>query len=459
VGSVARLVASSGLVLGLSVLVTVQPAFGAARHAVSHTTTTTIWTPTLAPLPASLPDGRAPEFANLYSTSCSSTSFCVAVGEVQDSIGNVYPLIETGSGNTWAASIAPLPANADSSSPTDILNSVSCSTGGTCVAVGVYVSANPSSQPGLLETYSGGTWTASEAPGSSSLTLTSVSCADSKMCMAVGTIDTPDAPVGDQVSAGIYTFDSGTWQQQAAPPLPSDYTFPPVPEGYSAGISVNSVSCPDESDCVVVGDYTTTAYYTDGGNSLLGLIDTYSSGNWSVEASPLPTNANTTPADADLDAVDCISAEYCVAGGTYARSVSPGTGIPSPGSFVPLLEAFQSGVWSPSQGPLPPDAAPQPSAGIEGISCTAADECMADGIYTTSSSTSGLLLTQSGSGWSAVSAPVPVTPFVLRGSRASSTANGVSLHGVSCMSTTFCRAVGKDGKRPLIERMGKAPRR
>ncbi len=116
------------------------------------------WTPSGAPMPTVLPNGNAPESMNLFSTSCSSASFCVAIGTVADAGLHHFPVAETYSQGSWSVSVLPMPSNADPNSGGGggVLTSVSCPSDGVCAAVGVYDVFDPSldgdNQIGLLET-------------------------------------------------------------------------------------------------------------------------------------------------------------------------------------------------------------------------------------------------------------------------------------------------------------------
>jgi hypothetical protein len=67
--------------------------------------------------------------------------FCAAVGGFRDTHGTLQGLIETRSGGTWTASDAPLPANAATNPKVSLLN-VACSNAGSCMALGAYTDMN-----------------------------------------------------------------------------------------------------------------------------------------------------------------------------------------------------------------------------------------------------------------------------------------------------------------------------
>jgi len=257
--------------------------------------------------------------------------------------------------------------------------------------------------------------------------------------------------VGDDWSARnpqtslTYTLNNGTWQLQPAIPLPSDYLN---------NLVASSVSCPDDNDCVVVGSYGNQDANTTNPETSHGFIDSDTAGTWSTEEALLPSNGNPNPGFIGLqvlDSVDCADAADCVAGGSYEDTS---------GNRGPLLETLQTGSWTPSEAPVPSDSQSNTLAAITGISCPAVGACVADGYYWVDFNAqieSGMLLTQSSTGWSAAAAPTPNSVFgAVRMSastqKTKSTKAKASLNGISCLKKGVCRGVGQYGKRGLIER-------
>ena len=126
----------------------------------------------------------------LNTVSCTSPQSCLAFGGYNEDGGGYFEgVIDTLSGGKWTATTTPTPDDGDVAG----LGSVSC-TGASCVAVGTY----GGSDAGLIDTRSAGTWTATAAPlPSNALTgggtgdevgsiLSSVTCAGSGFCVVVG---------------------------------------------------------------------------------------------------------------------------------------------------------------------------------------------------------------------------------------------------------------------------------
>jgi hypothetical protein len=430
-----------------------------------------LWDPTQAPLPSVLPSGNPAESMDLEATSCSSTSFCVAVGFVIDTNGNFFPVAETFADGSWSAIVVPLPANAQHGSYWDgTLTSVSCPIDGVCAAVGTYLSttSDPSTdaQNGLLENLSGDVWTPTEAPLPSGLgpydaSVDAVSCPDPTTCTAIGWA------ADDSTLALVFTWSSGSWVFEMLP-VPADA------EDYSNGLQLTSISCPDDDDCTAVGAYENSEDLSEG------LILTLSDGIWGATTAPLPANATPAgPGAKILDSVDCPQSNYCVAGGSYhipPMSSADGSGVEA------LLLVYQSGTWTPVQAPLPPDAdVTDLQSFVQSVDCPAENACIAAGSYNLNyaigeyGSEEGMLLTQAPDGsWGAAAAPLPESQESLRGralhtahasTRISSAAEigrsltyaggvdptGSSMNGVSCDNQGFCAAGGADNGSGLIE--------
>jgi len=199
------------------------------------------WRSTLAPLPVS-------EVADqLVSVACPEVSSCVAAGNSWDYSGYSSALLETLSGSTWSAALAPTPAGAFNS----LLQSVACSPGSSlCAASGTYI--DPSNHiHGLLETSSVTGWEDSEAPlpqgaasGDSGVSLPAIACASGSTCLAIGSyLDSSRRRQGL-----LETLSGGTWTAQVAPLPPGASTKPDV--------SLAAISCLSPVACVAVGNYT-----------------------------------------------------------------------------------------------------------------------------------------------------------------------------------------------------------
>ncbi|MGH3224285.1 MAG: hypothetical protein ACRDPY_37320, partial [Streptosporangiaceae bacterium] len=320
------------------------------------------WTASQAPLPANAEPGDAN--AALSGVSCPSVSQCVAVGTYSDTAGNTQGLVVTGSDASWTAEETPLPANAGDSPGTYVAQpfAVSCPSASQCVAVGEYKDGQGSWQ-GLLLTLSNGSWTAAEAPlpdnalGSTDF-LTGVSCPSAAQCVAVGEYGAGGAGVDGM----LLTDTDGSWTAVPAP-LPANNA--------EAGNTVSAVSCPSVSQCVAVGNYGPST------NGQMGLLLTDSGGSWTVAEAPLAADG-ANGGEAPVPAVSCGAVSQCVAGGIYYST--------SGGDYEQgLLLTDSDGSWSAAPAPLPANAqtidGTVTQASVNGASCSSAAQCVAVGNY------------------------------------------------------------------------------
>jgi hypothetical protein len=112
---------------------------------------------------------------SLVGVSCASATFCVAVG---NQFGGAAPesLIESWNGTAW--SIVPGPQRATGGNG---LESVSCTSPASCVAVGGNNTAGP-----LVERWNGTAWSIVPTPGAEGDTAAAVSCLSVGTCTVVG---------------------------------------------------------------------------------------------------------------------------------------------------------------------------------------------------------------------------------------------------------------------------------
>jgi hypothetical protein len=123
-------------------------------------------------------------------TACSTTDFCVSVGDYDDTSysGDTYPLYVPFSGGVAGQdeSVA-LPANVDSSSPDASLAGVSCQSGDVCEAFGSYRDQSGDVDPMVVQIALGMPATAVELtlptrPADMGVALDAISCPPSGTC-------------------------------------------------------------------------------------------------------------------------------------------------------------------------------------------------------------------------------------------------------------------------------------
>lgn len=254
------------------------------------------------------------------------------------------------------------------------------------------------------------------AKGHYNVGLTDVACAAPRNCAAAGYLDS------STVSRGLLFVDEdGSWSV-SEPPLPAT-----LRQGNKSE-SVVSVACPAVGHCVAVGEAAS-------GPQLEPLVFTQRTRGWQETVAPLPAGAK----GGNLGFLSCPSIGNCTAAGTY---------IDSSGNDQGLLLDESSGEWTPSKAGLPPNgsvtAGGQPPA-IQGLSCWAAGNCAAVGIYgDTHGSPQGWLLTQTRGVWTqGVEAQLPANASTNEGSYLYPVIDLV----VSCAPKGDCTAVGGYGDR------------
>jgi hypothetical protein len=307
---------------------------------------------------------------------------CVAVGGYYSSAAapDEYPLAEEWDGQAWTMETVP------SGPRYSYLTDVSCAAPAGdaaagpagCLAVGDFVLAK-----------SGGQWR-TVSPDSD---LVAVSCSAPDSCMAVGTHSAPQVPVF-AVWNGT-TLTGGTIQ--------------PPPHSYQ-GVEISGVSCVSASDCVAVGSYSYGGLATGGpapGARTRTLAEQWNGRGWQL----LPTVD--VSANDYLTAVSCVSAVDCTAVGANQ-------------SQYPIAEQWNGSAWT---------AVSMPTVSIigfmslTGISCPAADACVAAGTYQGEPAAERW----NGSAWRLTLLPQPPVDN-----------HSSQLTGISCVSASECVAVGWD---------------
>ena len=172
------------------------------------------------------PDGQS-----LASVSCTSPSFCEAVG-----VGRFLGLAERWNGRRWTVQRTPFPLGAAVMQ----LNGVACASPSACVAVGFYVAGGYDRELPLIEFWNGRAWAIQPTPEPDPASagdplrkdaaLSGVSCSSPSMCVAVGIYD---FGFGLSDSSGrplVEAWNGRRWSLQQAP------TF-------DEGSSLGAVSC------------------------------------------------------------------------------------------------------------------------------------------------------------------------------------------------------------------------
>jgi hypothetical protein len=338
-----------------------------------------------------------PVARDLFSVSCLTAKNCLAVGQDLNAFnGAGGPLAETWNGTAWKLVAVRLPAGATGGG----LGQVTCLTATNCRAVGFYTTGGR--QYPLYDTWNGKTWTPGRLPGiGGTLTaLEGISCLSAANCVAVGAYTTPGPNA--MPLAGIL---SGVKWTQTRPPAPTGTTV----------AALLSVSCASATFCVGGGEY---ALQKSSG----ALIDLWNGRTWSLMTAAEPRGHSND----FLSGVSCRPSKTCFVVG----SAFVGNGL------VSLAEMWNGKQWVLTPVPWPKGTS---NPGLSGVSCVAANRCVAVGNINQNVFASGNYgkvgaATWNGKAWTVTPTPTPAK-------------NMASLfNGVTCLSATSCVAVGQIGK-------------
>ena len=233
-----------------------------------------------------LPSGTT----TLISVSCPSTSFCMAVGTgtISGVAGNIA--IEWTSSSGWSL-LGSRPGGA---------SSVSCLSASFCLAVGdVY----PNSSAPAASAWNSTTWAPTNAmaqvQGSTSTTVSGVSCTTTSFCMAVGYYLNSSGV--DQALAEQWSGNGSQWSLQSVP----DATYPNEPDNNF----LSAISCVGTSFCMTVGN---DSYYSLEDQPLR---EEWNGSQWSIVPGPTYPAQGETQA---LTGVSCTSSSYCASTGQFS---------------------------------------------------------------------------------------------------------------------------------------------
>jgi hypothetical protein len=340
----------------------------------------------------------------LEDVSCTSVSFCVAVG-AQTSGGPPLPVFYSWNGTAWA--VAPTPT-LPSPYTEAIMTGVSCTGPAWCMATGYALNSTmtDTDTDTLAAEWNGTSWTVVGTPNIPDHVddlLNAVSCTGPSNCMAVGYdsvtgtgLDVPShgtPPVAGQPGfPGFPGFGGPIANAHALSPSTSPHiavtthvlaeqwngtawTVTPTvdPSGVTSP-EFSAVSCAGTGFCMATG-------YSESSSVDQGFAEEWSGGSWSPSTIPAPASGTGNV----LLGVSCISPTSCTAVGTAVSGVSDE-------SEVVVTASWNGNTWT--EGTV---ATPSfPIAAWFGISCLGGGNCIASGGVMTSTSSSTTTLPLSG---------------------------------------------------------------
>lgn len=457
-------------------------------------------------LPTPNPDNT---YEALNGISCVATTFCMAVGTLGLDSGT---LTELWNGSTWK--LVPRPNPPGGVPGGGSLLGVSCTSTTFCMAVGgIYnvSSSSVNSIGGFAEIWSGSSWRLIKTP-QSSYAITSVSCVSPNFCVdGNGDIwnGTSWKSYGNQFSDGEPSGTScvsPSFCMVVAGNI-ADYwngsswkTLTILGGQYSQIANFTGVSCINTSFCMAVGDFVN--FYEPGSSNNFTFAATWNGSSWN------PTGVTGINQEVVLKDTSCITTSFCMAGGYSLNTVDvfylakQGTkwslgwdGVPVLGyinsvSCLSMSFCMTSGgntySWgapsttlveyiNPGTGNSNVSPTPNPTYGgfLTGVSCTASSFCMAFGYDSAmdslaeswnGSSWKVVTVTQAGAGyWGYDGIACVNVSFCMEGNSdymwngsswvstpSSGPANNYAwTPSISCVSVKFCTEVGIDYQSPM----------
>lgn len=237
------------------------------------------------------------------------------------------------------------------------------------------------------------------------------------------------ASAGNCSAGGAYSDASGHTQGLVLNEVNGVWTAPtkllaPAGAATDPGLTVNSLSCGQVSNCVAVGSYDDDKGYAQS------FVVNEVRGVWQrARELVLPANAKGATQLSEVHSVSCWSAGNCSAVGSYLDGTQP------VGHSEGLIANEVRGTWTRAQEvKLPTDANANPYVLLNQITCVKG-HCVGVGSYTgTNGTTQGLVVNGTGTTWSrAVSVTLPANANAYPGANVSE---------VACVSTTNCTALG-----------------
>jgi hypothetical protein len=260
--------------------------------------------PAWRPTTVHLPSGATAGF--LYGASCTSDG-CVAVGYYRKS-NHTYPLAQYWNGNGW--SLGAHQPGLPSGGASDVLQSISCVTTKSCIAVGSYVPSGSSTHlVAFAEFWNGSSWKVSKPPTPSTpfSFLDTVHCAKAAYCLAGGSY------AGNNTKPVLAELWTGSgWHQTTV-------TQPNPQSGWSDEIDGASCSA-SVTNCTLVGD--ANQFHSDGTFTMSTFAEVHTASGWSLTSVPMPSGQQSF-----LNWVSCTAVTSCIASGgvgSYSNSWTQG---------------------------------------------------------------------------------------------------------------------------------------
>jgi subtilisin family serine protease len=263
----------------------------------------------------STPDPATADEIKLEDVSCTSASECTAVGHYHSTASGTYkPLALRWNGTAWSLQTTPDP-DAEEGKNAELL-SVSCSSSTFCIAIGKFekkVSGTSFYERAFAERWNGSTWTPAAPPSfpgqvnSDTSRLIDVSCSSSTSCMAVGWYTVS----GEGRKALTVGWDGSAW----------NFVFSPRPSGAveNGTVQLSGISCVSPTACTAVGKYLSVGGLPSKEETRT-LTQAWNGSEWFIQPSQNPEGQKRN----ELSGVSCVSSVLCTALGRTQQTSTSG---------------------------------------------------------------------------------------------------------------------------------------
>lgn len=391
--------------------------FGGTKMSLAMVWNGATWTVQTTPNPAGA------TISHLGSVSCTASNACTAVGEATIS-GSLRTLAMRWNGTAWTLQTTPNPA-----SSTLHLKGVSCTSATACIAVGDSATSSP-----LILTWNGTTWSIQASPPA--YPLATIACGSASSCYVVRAGGTPvtvarwngtswanlsplDGYIPPQMKgvscSGVdecmvvgfyYDMQKGRLAPLARRWNGISWTESKPPESATSRATLAEVSCPSSARCMAVGGLDGAA-----------LAEEWNGTTWTQRTFPLPAGAT----GGAPSAISCTSATACVAVGSYGDAV---------GDRQPLLVTWDGTSWTIQPITTPPGAS---QFQLNDVSCDSATACTAVGRSDVTGGEAPFAVRWNGTTATAQSPPQQ------------GGTTDTFFQGVSCPAANLCLAAGRQG--------------
>jgi hypothetical protein len=317
--------------------------------------------------PLLLPANAAAQpYAQVSGIACHSAGNCVAVGDYQyGRSGSLQAFIAIESRGEWARAFNPrLPANAASPS-SDQLQAITCTSNGSCDAVGTYQDSAGNAQTMVVAKPPSGPWgqateiaSPPNAAANPDALMTGIACTAPGACVAVGNYSLSASRFAAMGAVEV----RGTWHRATQIALPRGA----IPGTFTA---VTSISCPTPTQCLGVGQYPVSATQSRA------MAVTESKGRFgrAIPITAVPPGSSLLPSTYLLD-VSCRPSGLCLAVGGARNSA---------GHSVAMYMTRSAGRWRAAFLTAPRDATSgqRQQSVLYSVSCSGRSYCGAVGYY------------------------------------------------------------------------------